>query len=168
MLERTKNNSILVLLNRLKNDAMSNSSGYVSLFCIVLFLIILFWSVIAKAEKPTPINEPLIPINSSSNRIPFTEKGEEDLAPFSWMIKLYKRYLSPINSSRCPMYPSCSSFTAQALRYHGEKGLIMAFDRLLRCGRDLEDYTLLFKRGRVLYYDPVIQRFECNRDESPK
>ena len=167
MLERERNNSLLLLLNILKNDAMSKSASYVSLFCIVLLLIILFCPVIAKTEKSTLINPPFIPINSSYNRIPFTEGGEEDLTPFSWMIKLYKRYLSPVNTSRCPMYPSCSSFTIQALRYHKDKGLIMAFDRLLRCGRDLEDYSLIFRRHRVLHYDPVIHRLECNTDESP-
>jgi hypothetical protein len=169
MLEKTKNNSQLLLLSISENNIISSPSGYVSLFCIVfLFLIILFWQGIAKTEQPKPINVPLAPIDSSYNRISFAEGGEEDLNPFFWMIKLYKRYISPINSSRCPMYPSCSSFTAQALRYHGEKGLIMAFDRLLRCGRDLEDYTLLFKRGRVLYYDPAKQGFEHNTDESSK
>lgn len=168
MLERTKKNSLLTLLNRLINDEMRTSSNCISLFYLVLSVTILFWSVTAKAEKSAPINTPLIPVNSASNQIPFAEGGKEDLTPFSWMIKLYKRYLSPVNSSRCPMYPSCSSFAAQALRYHREKGLIMAFDRLLRCGRDLEDYTLLFKRGRFLHYDPVIKGFECNTDESPK
>ncbi|MGA1842297.1 MAG: membrane protein insertion efficiency factor YidD [bacterium] len=124
--------------------------------------------VSSKSEQPKPVNETFIPINSSSARIPFIEGEEEDLSPFSWMIKLYKRYLSPVNSSRCPMYPSCSSFASHALRYHQEKGLIMSFDRLLRCGRDLEDYPLVFKRGRVLRYDPVIQPFEHNTDDSPK
>lgn len=147
---------------------MRTSPGFVPLFCLIFSVIILFCSIIAKAEKLTSVNVSSITVNSSSNQILFTAGAEEDLTPFSLMIRLYKKYLSPINSSRCPMYPSCSSFAAQALRFHGEKGLIMTFDRLLRCGQDLKDYTLIVKKGRVLHYDPVIQRFECNTDESPK
>ena len=160
---------MLLLLIKSKNNIMSILSGNVSIFCIVILsLIILFTPVIAESEQPKPINGPLILMISSSEQIPFAEQGEEDLSPFSLMIKLYKRYLSPANSSRCPMYPSCSSFAAQALKYHGETGLVMAFDRLLRCGRDLEDYPLFFERRRVLRFDPVPKMPECKADESPK
>lgn len=66
------------------------------------------------------------------------------------------------------MYPSCSEFAAQALQNRGEKGLPLIFDRLLRCGRDLDDYDLTFKRGRVLHDDPVIQKFNCKKYQSSK
>ena len=132
------------------------------------FVIALFRPMAAKAERHAPAHASVIPVDGSSNHMPFVDSGEQQLDPFSLMVKFYKKYLTHINSSRCPMHPSCSSFAVQALKDHGEKGLVMIFDRLLRCGRDLEDYTLLFKRGRVLHYDPVIQGFECNTDESPK
>lgn len=161
---------LLLIFIRAENNLMSRTSGYIPIFCVaLLFLITLFFPVMAKSEQLKPINGPLTAFfNSSSDRVEFAGGVEEDLSPFSFMIKLYKRYLSPVNSSRCPMYPSCSSFASQALRYHGEKGLVMAFDRLLRCGRDLEDYPLVLKSGRVLRYDPVIQTVERNTDDSPK
>jgi hypothetical protein len=96
------------------------------------------------------------------------EGGANDLAPFSWMIRLYQKYISPTNDSRCPMHPSCSEFAIQALRDEGPKGLVMIFDRLLRCGRDLEDYPIVIQRGHILHYDPVTKRLECKINEPPK
>lgn len=75
--------------------------------------------------------------------------------PFTCFIKLYQRFLSPVNGNKCPMLPSCSRFALDALNERGGVGLIMTFDRLLRCGRDLADYPLIFSNGNVYYYDPV-------------
>ncbi len=135
---------------------MSGSSGFSLLSCVIFSAIILLWPAIAGPENPP-----------STCRV--TDKME-DSAPFPWMINLYQKYISPINGDRCPMHPSCSSFAAQALREKGEmgEGLVMVFDRLLRCGRDLKHYNLVFKRGRIVHYDPVMQRSECRIHESPK
>lgn len=78
-----------------------------------------------------------------------------------WVIRLYQRYISPVDGSRCPMYPSCSQFAIQAIKQRGTMGIVMTFDRLLRCGRDLGDYPLTFKDGRTLSYDPVMHRSDC-------
>jgi putative component of membrane protein insertase Oxa1/YidC/SpoIIIJ protein YidD len=131
------------------------------LFTVGLFMMILILSLPARAIGPVPPGISEISANRSSSLM-----VNSDTSPFSWMIKFYQRYISPINGSRCPMYPSCSNFTAQVLNHEGEKGIIKVFDRLLRCGRDLEDYTLVFQRGRVLHLDPVIRRFECKTNES--
>jgi putative component of membrane protein insertase Oxa1/YidC/SpoIIIJ protein YidD len=152
----------------MRGKEMSTTSDVFFTFFMVFLVIVLLWPIAAKAERPAPANVSVIPIDSTSNQMLFTDGIEQQFDPFSLMVKFYKKYLTHINSSRCPMHPSCSSFAVQALKDHGEKGLVMIFDRLLRCGRDLEDYTLVFKGGRVLRYDPVIKRFEYNKDESPK
>ncbi|MBN2374220.1 membrane protein insertion efficiency factor YidD [bacterium] len=72
-----------------------------------------------------------------------------------WIIRVYQKYISPVDRSRCPMYPSCSQFALQAIKQKGTSGVIMTFDRLLRCGRDLGCYPLTFRDGRTLSYDPV-------------
>jgi len=131
------------------------------LFTVGLFMMILILSFPAKAIGPLPTGMSEMSEDHSSSLM-----VNSDTSPFSWMIKFYQRYISPINGSRCPMYPSCSNFAAQVLNHEGEKGIIKVFDRLLRCGRDLEDYTLVFQRGRVLHLDPVIRRFECKTNES--
>jgi putative membrane protein insertion efficiency factor len=63
------------------------------------------------------------------------------------LIKLYQVF-SSMREPRCKYYPSCSNYTATAIRRYGLKGLVMATWRLLRCnpwshgGVDYVDYEL--------------------------
>ena len=135
---------------------------------ILLFLVFFIWIVLgnrlyARARSPILAGAPMVSHRHISEPISLSPEPIDDTSPFSWMIRFYQKYVSPSNGNRCPMHPSCSEFAAQALKNNGEKGLPLIFDRLLRCGRDLEDYDLTFKRGRVLHDDPVIQRFKQKR-----
>jgi hypothetical protein len=62
-------------------------------------------------------------------------------------IKLYQVF-SSMREPRCKYYPSCSNYTATAIRRYGLKGLAMASWRLLRCnpwshgGVDYVDYEI--------------------------
>lgn len=47
-------------------------------------------------------------------------------------IKVYQFISSPF-APRCKYYPSCSNYTATAIRRYGIKGVGMAAWRLLRC-----------------------------------
>lgn len=52
------------------------------------------------------------------------------------LLKLYKRFLSPINFGidSCRFVPSCSEYTYQAVEKYGVlKGSLMGIWRLLRC-----------------------------------
>ncbi len=73
------------------------------------------------------------------------------------LIQFYQRHISEIDGHRCPMYPNCSRYCAQAIRKHGlGLGWIMACDRLLRCGRDEVHLSPHVKiNGRKLTFDPV-------------
>ncbi|ABW66853.1 membrane protein insertion efficiency factor YidD [Desulfosudis oleivorans] len=75
----------------------------------------------------------------------------------SGAVRLFQRYISPIDGDRCPMHPSCSAYSLSALEKHGLlMGWIMTCDRLLRCGRD--ELTLaprVVVNGRVRCYDSV-------------
>ena len=52
-------------------------------------------------------------------------------------IDLYQKHLSPILGGKCPMYPSCSQYSKEAINQHGiVLGWFMTCDRLVRCGRD--------------------------------
>ena len=138
---------------------MSNKSVSVIMCCSLAALIVLLYSLTGLAGESRGI--------SSDHHVVRTgQPGDTD--PFSRMIRLYQRHISPINGGRCPMYPSCSRFAAQAVEEEGAKGLIMTFDRLLRCGRDLEGYPLIFHGGRVLRHDPVRTIPGCNTHESPE
>ncbi|MBC6429088.1 MAG: membrane protein insertion efficiency factor YidD [Cellvibrionales bacterium] len=50
------------------------------------------------------------------------------------LIRGYQIGLSPLFGPRCRFYPSCSSYTAQAIRTHGlAHGGYLGLRRLLRC-----------------------------------
>ena len=50
------------------------------------------------------------------------------------MIRFYQRYLSPLKSTKCPYYPSCSAYGLEAVQKYGAfKGGILALWRIIRC-----------------------------------
>ena len=61
------------------------------------------------------------------------------------LIRLYRRYISPLKSTKCPYYPSCSQYGLEAVEKFGTaKGGMLAAWRILRCNP--------FSHGG---YDPV-------------
>lgn len=72
-------------------------------------------------------------------------------------IKFYQDHISAADGDRCPMQPSCSSYAAAAIEKHGPAiGWIMAFDRLVRCGRDEKSLSMKIAVDKQEYtYDPV-------------
>jgi len=73
------------------------------------------------------------------------------------LVKFFKKYLSPIDGSDCPMYPSCSQYSMASFEKHGFfTGWMMTWDRLYRCGRDeLELSPAIIVHGKQKCYDPV-------------
>ncbi len=60
-------------------------------------------------------------------------------------IKFYRKYLSPLKSTRCPYTPTCSEYGLQAIEKYGAlKGGLLTLWRILRCNP--------FSHGG---YDPV-------------
>jgi putative membrane protein insertion efficiency factor len=61
------------------------------------------------------------------------------------LIIFYRKYLSPLKSTKCPYYPSCSQYGLEAIeRYGALKGGLLCVWRILRCNP--------FSKGG---YDPV-------------
>ncbi len=49
-------------------------------------------------------------------------------------IKLYQRFVSPMNPPSCRFHPSCSNYSIETLKKHGlVKGLFHAAKRVLKC-----------------------------------
>lgn len=64
---------------------------------------------------------------------------------FIFFIKFYQKYISPLKTTKCPYYPSCSAYGLEAVQKHGAiKGGLLALWRILRCNP--------FSKGG---YDPV-------------
>jgi len=50
------------------------------------------------------------------------------------LINFYQKYISPLKPATCRFYPTCSEYTAQALKEYGLlKGLQLSAGRILRC-----------------------------------
>ncbi len=60
-------------------------------------------------------------------------------------IRIYQRYISPMKTTKCPYYPSCSQYGLEAIQKYGAiKGGGLAVWRIIRCNP--------FSKGG---YDPV-------------
>ena len=74
------------------------------------------------------------------------EKLEIDMKKFFiFIIKFYRKYISPMKSTKCPYIPSCSEYGMEAIEKYGAlKGGALALWRIIRCNP--------FSKGG---YDPV-------------
>lgn len=51
-----------------------------------------------------------------------------------FLIRIYKKFISPLKGSTCIYTPSCSTYAIQALEKYGAlKGSYLAVKRILRC-----------------------------------
>ncbi len=54
---------------------------------------------------------------------------------FIYLIKLYRKYISPLKGRpTCKFYPTCSQYAIDAIEKYGIfKGMLLAIWRILRC-----------------------------------
>ena len=65
--------------------------------------------------------------------------------PLIWLIKFYRKYISPNTKPCCKYYPTCSAYSLEAIeRFGAFKGSFLSLWRILRCNP--------FSKGG---YDPV-------------
>ncbi|MBE9487418.1 MAG: membrane protein insertion efficiency factor YidD [Desulfuromonadales bacterium] len=86
-----------------------------------------------------------------------TEKQENSsISPLKFAVRAFQKYISPVDGTRCPMYPTCSSYALQALHKHGPLlGVFQTVDRLYREGDPHEQQQPINKWGYVRFYDPL-------------
>jgi len=71
-------------------------------------------------------------------------------------VRFYQRNLSPVMGGRCPMNPSCSRYSIQAINKHGFFiGLMMTADRLMHEDDETRLATATVRGNRVTFSDPV-------------
>ncbi|RJP91595.1 MAG: membrane protein insertion efficiency factor YidD [Desulfobacteraceae bacterium] len=92
--------------------------------------------------------------------------------PVSQIVHCYQGpldHLSAVRYGGCPMAPNCSAYSLTAIERHGPfEGVMMTFDRLIRCGGDELDLSpeVMTSGGRRTY-DPV-EANELNAIEPSK
>jgi uncharacterized protein len=76
--------------------------------------------------------------------------------PFLWLISFYQKSIGTVNSGRCPMYPTCSQYSSEAIHKHGPAmGIIMTADRLMHEHDEQDSAPLIKVGGRYRFFDPV-------------
>lgn len=71
-------------------------------------------------------------------------------------LRFYQRNLSPVMGGRCPMNPSCSRYSIQAINKHGFFiGLVMTADRLIHEADETRLATASVRGNKVTFSDPV-------------
>lgn len=83
---------------------------------------------------------------------------------FIYLIKLYKKFISPLTAPKCKYYPTCSTYAIQAIEKFGAfRGLALAVWRLLRCnpwsmgGIDYVPDKFTFK----------VKKYDYGREDAP-
>jgi len=75
--------------------------------------------------------------------------GKLVTSALTFIIKLYRIFLSPLLPASCRFYPTCSSYAIEALKRHGVfRGSYLAGKRILRCNPWCDGG-----------YDPVPEKF---------
>jgi putative component of membrane protein insertase Oxa1/YidC/SpoIIIJ protein YidD len=79
---------------------------------------------------------------------------------YEGIMRFYRGPLNHLQAARrgeCPMYPSCSEYSRQAIaRFGFARGWVMSMDRLMRCGRDETRLApKIWVDGKLKYYDPI-------------
>jgi len=117
------------------------------ILAVIFFGIVCSWKGIAASQDALP------PAVGSSPQTPLTAESN----PVLKSLRVITGIITRADGDRCPMAPTCSAYSAQAIQKHGLlKGWIMASDRLMRCGRDelrLSETVLI--NGRKHSHDPV-------------
>ena len=78
--------------------------------------------------------------------------------PARWMIRFFKKYISPVDGPSCTFSPSCSTYGMDAIHKHGIwKGLPMTAERVMRDHHPQNParYPLKEGQGNLFYLDPV-------------
>ncbi len=93
---------------------------------------------------------------STSSAKPEQQSSSVAATPFLWLLTFYQKTIGPVNSGRCPMYPTCSQYSVEAIRKHGPVvGIVMTADRIIH-ELDEQSYAPLIKVGsRYRFADPV-------------
>lgn len=127
---------------------MSTSTGRTGLRSMAVCILLLFVSALpATAGDWGPWEVP-------GSQAAANHHAEPD--PLDRAVRTFQKYISPVDGARCPMYPTCSAYSRQALRKHGPLlGIFLTVDRLLHESDPIEHNKPIVKWGTRRFYDPL-------------
>lgn len=75
----------------------------------------------------------------------------------AWLVGFYRDNISPVKGYDCPSFPSCSTYSVQAMRKHGFFiGWMMTVDRMIHEGKEETRVSpLIYSEGKWKIFDPV-------------
>jgi len=79
------------------------------------------------------------------------------LPTYAW-IRIFQRFISPVDGRSCTYYPTCSAYGHHAIEKHGLLiGILMTTERIMRDHHpnDTARYPLHEHHGQFYYWDPV-------------
>lgn len=134
----------------------------VFLYFVFFFLVVPTQSAGAEPWGPWSASTDAPAILSRADRSPSGGIRPEQPAPgiaatpFLWLLSFYQKTIGPVNSGRCPMYPTCSQYSVEAIRKHGPViGIVMTADRLIHEHDEQNFATWIQVGGRHRFHDPV-------------
>ncbi len=138
-----KNYSFHIYLNRLQFIVSLN-----------IFLLALFCSPSLAMEEPWSVSSHSPVFDSSSKGL--NKESASHFNALIWAVDGFQAFISPVDGDRCSMYPTCSSYSKEAIKKYGSvKGFIMTSDRLLHEADEPSYAPLINIHGELRVYDPV-------------
>jgi len=136
-------------MNRKRSAWNRNESPFVNEI-LFIFLLLIFLSAAGQSQTDHPdrMRGPL----AEAKPVSMEDYGSGS----NFLLDVYQRWISPVKGGNlCPMYPSCSQYSKILFEtkpvYEAYAG---TFDRILRCGHELNLYQEIIADERVRWYDP--------------
>lgn len=110
------------------------------------------WSISSRDPVIIPPSE-----KKPATAVPVFNLGASLPCDFSYAwLRFYQKHLSSTLATRCPMLPSCSRFSLQAINTHGFiTGIIMTADRLLHEMDEKRSAVQIRTGNQLMYADPL-------------
>ena len=80
---------------------------------------------------------------------------------FIVLIKIYQRYISPLKTTKCPYFPTCSKYGLEAIEKYG-KNALAASDAVTDFNRE---FRSIYNDSGLGYYSTNEKRAESLRDK---
>jgi len=127
------------------------------MYAVRLVLLVLFYTLLVPSSSGVCANAKAPDEWAQKTRKEASLKTSAPTIVFTWVIRFFQAYISPMDGPRCQLYPTCSGYGKEAFSRNGALlGYIMTADRLMRDNSGAYLHYPLVRVGKHYYYaDPV-------------